>query len=230
MKWPLGDAGGRCVGAAVWFMEGHLVRVTQGWHRLYGVEGACGHAPWLRVAAGGRGVAGPQSSAAAQEVNASAGGEGQRTRVDAVMPALPGLRNPKWYCFMNAPLQALLALPEARQALGTVRRGSPADWAGWLFAERHSAEQRFGRAPDFDGLLAQTLWEMECSVGPRPILLDAMPRVFYDQTQEDAGEFLQEVLNNERAPVVSELFRMEKVERLVCTGEGCDGATVIKGD
>eukprot|EP00959_Pyramimonas_sp_CCMP1952_P022946 482186-Pyramimonas_sp.AAC.1 len=130
------------------------------------------------------------------------------------MPALPGLRNPKWYCFMNAPLQALLALPKARLALRTLRRGSPADWAGWLFAERRSAQQRSGRAPDFDALLAQTLWEMECSVGPRPILLDAMPRVFYDQTQGDAGEFLQEVLYDKRAPVVSELFRMEKVERL----------------
>eukprot|EP00959_Pyramimonas_sp_CCMP1952_P361448 7569559-Pyramimonas_sp.AAC.1 len=66
---------------------------------------------------------------------------------------------------------------------------------------------------------------MECSVGPRPILLDAAPRVFYGRTQEDAGEFLQEVLNDERAPVVSELFRMEKVERLLCTGKGCGGAT-----
>ena len=27
VKWPLGDVEGRCVGAAVWFPEGHLVRV-----------------------------------------------------------------------------------------------------------------------------------------------------------------------------------------------------------
>eukprot|EP00959_Pyramimonas_sp_CCMP1952_P100667 2105833-Pyramimonas_sp.AAC.1 len=71
---------------------------------------------------------------------------------------------------------------------------------------------------------------MESSAGSKAILLDAIPRVFYDRTQQDAGEFLQEVLNDERAPVVSELFLMEKVERLVRTREGCDGATVIKGD
>eukprot|EP00959_Pyramimonas_sp_CCMP1952_P081688 1706491-Pyramimonas_sp.AAC.2 len=201
VRWSLGDADGRCVGAAVWFSEGHLVRVARGWRGMDGVEGVREDAPWLRVAAGGRDVAGPQSIAALQEVNASAGGEGQRTRVDAVMPVLPGLRNPQWYCFMNAPLQAFFALPAGRQALRTVPRGSPADWAGWHFAERHSAEQRSGRTPDFGRLLAQTMWEMECSGGSRPILLDAIPRVFYDRTQQDAGEFLQEVLNDERAPV-----------------------------
>eukprot|EP00959_Pyramimonas_sp_CCMP1952_P263925 5519239-Pyramimonas_sp.AAC.1 len=83
---------------------------------------------------------------------------------------------------MNAAVQALFAVPDARLALRTVRRGSPAD----------------------------TLWEMESNVGRMPVKLDVLPRAFYGQTQEDAGEFLQELLDRDRSPVVSEIFKMEK--------------------
>eukprot|EP00959_Pyramimonas_sp_CCMP1952_P179382 3750074-Pyramimonas_sp.AAC.1 len=37
LKWPLGDVEGSCVGAAVWFSEGHLVRVAEGWRGMHGV-------------------------------------------------------------------------------------------------------------------------------------------------------------------------------------------------
>ena len=91
-KWPLGDAGGSCAGAAVWFAEGHVARVARGWHGMHGVEGAREHAPWLRYAAGGGGVAGPRSCATAQEVGARADGERRgaalrASRVPAVMDA-----------------------------------------------------------------------------------------------------------------------------------------------
>eukprot|EP00959_Pyramimonas_sp_CCMP1952_P471292 9498164-Pyramimonas_sp.AAC.1 len=76
VKWPLGDAGGSCVGAAVWFAVGHVVRIARGWHGLCGVEGKRGHAPWLRVAAGGRGFAGPQSGVSARAGDACAAGLG----------------------------------------------------------------------------------------------------------------------------------------------------------
>eukprot|EP00959_Pyramimonas_sp_CCMP1952_P403103 8446069-Pyramimonas_sp.AAC.1 len=57
-----------------------------------------------------------------------------------------------------------------------------------------------------------------------------MERVFYNSTQEDANEFLQELLDVERAPTVSSLFRMEKTETLVCGRKGCGGAQEVKGD
>ncbi|CAK0868048.1 unnamed protein product [Prorocentrum cordatum] len=152
------------------------------------------------------------------------------SRVDGALLTLPGLRNPRWYCFMNAPVQGLLAIYDVRAALRTVRRGTPEDWGGWRFSERNSAEQRSRASPDFDKLLAETLWEMENNRGRRPIRLEALPPVFYDEAQEDAGEFLQELLHDGRSPVVSEIFRMEKAERLVCTMDGFGGAQEVEGD
>ena len=131
---------------------------------------------------------------------------------------------------MNASVQALFALWDVRMALRAVRRGRPADWAGWRFSERRSAEQQSRRAPHFDALLAQTLREMEWKGDLRPMNLHALPGVFYGNTQEDAGEFLQDLLHGDRALVVSELFRMKKVERLVCARGGCGGARAIQGD
>ena len=116
----------------------------------------------------------------ANVLGASRAAGAQRDGVDAVVAALPGLRNPKWYCFMNASVQALFALPGARSALRTARQGRPADRGGRRFAERGSAEQRSRRAPDFDALLVETSREMESSSGPRPAKLYALPRVFYD--------------------------------------------------
>ena len=42
--------------------------------------------------------------------------------------------------------------------------------------------------------------------------------------------FLQELLNVERAPIVSKLFLMEKTETLGCARLGCAGAKVVEGD
>eukprot|EP00959_Pyramimonas_sp_CCMP1952_P054966 1148814-Pyramimonas_sp.AAC.1 len=57
-----------------------------------------------------------------------------------------------------------------------------------------------------------------------------MERVFYNTTQEDANEFLQELLNVERAPTLSKLFLMEETETLGRARLGCAGATVVEAD
>ncbi|CAK0820232.1 unnamed protein product, partial [Prorocentrum cordatum] len=146
------------------------------------------------------------------------------------LTALPGLQNPKWHCFMSASAQALFAVPDARAAVRTAGGARSADWEWWRFAARGNVAQRSRRAPDFDGLLACTLRAMESRAGPKPMMLKAMERVFYNSTQEDANEFLQDLLDAERAPTVSSLFRMEKTETLVCGRKGRGGAQEVKGD
>ena len=128
---------------------------------------------------------------------------------------------------MNASLQALLAIPEVRAAVEAVPLGDTGARSEWRFADRGSAAQRARSEPDFDALLAQTLREMESGRREKAVALQTLPEAFYDGSQQDAGEFMRELLHLERAPSVSALFRMEKAERLACAREGCDGVTAI---
>ena len=149
----------------------------------------------------------------------------QRPRI--TRPPLPALANPRNHCFMNASLQALLAIPEVRAAVESVPLGDTGARSEWRFADRGSAAQRARSEPDFDALLAQTLREMESGRREKAVALQTLPEAFYDGSQQDAGEFMRELLHLERAPSVSALFRMEKAERLACAREGCDGVTAI---
>ncbi|CAK0866693.1 unnamed protein product [Prorocentrum cordatum] len=234
-RWALGDAVGVCVGAVVWCMSGHVIRVARGWSALRGVALLERSAPWMRSAAGARVAEGKNNSVLAGpsvgSVNERRGGDFARSaREGGECLALPGPQNPRYYCFMNASAQALFAIPSVRAAARVARQRSPAEWGGRSFAERGDAAQRAGGEPDFDGLLAQTLVEMELGSSTRPIKLEAIPRVFYNRCQEDADEFLQELLQVERARDVCQVFRMEKVERLVRARPCCGGVRKVRGD
>ncbi|CAK0813910.1 unnamed protein product, partial [Prorocentrum cordatum] len=82
--------------------------------------------------------------------------------------------------------------------------------------------------PNFDALIGVALRDMTGDLQSLPVLAQAVAKVFYRQAQEDAHEFLMELLDPNRAKRVAVPFCYVNTESIHCRGANCDGEIGVK--
>ncbi|CAK0867543.1 unnamed protein product [Prorocentrum cordatum] len=102
-------------------------------------------------------------------------------------------------------------------------------WNWWRFSGRGPGQLqvRLGE-PNFDALLGATLEQIEGDWRSPPILAGAIAEVFYEGGQEDAHEFLMELLDPDRAEQTAAPFLFVNASVIKCGGERCDGRKTVK--
>ena len=108
-------------------------------------------------------------------------------------PAVPfrPLRNQGNECFINASMQALLVVPAMRHQCARIHSEFTSQNINLRMRRERSSAQR-----DCDSLVAEA-WKL-CSedlVYDSPVHLSALSKLFYSGNQEDAHEFLMNLLN-----------------------------------
>eukprot|EP00959_Pyramimonas_sp_CCMP1952_P173389 3623322-Pyramimonas_sp.AAC.1 len=122
-------------------------------------------------------------------------------------PPLKRLQNPENYCWINAALHAVFAPRIVRDVVGSAPVAAGKSWDWWRFHKRgRRGGQSRSEEPNFDALLGVALRDMTGDLRGLPVLATAVAKVFYRQAQEDAHEFLMELLGPDRAKVVAVPF------------------------
>ena len=142
---------------------------------------------------------------------------------------LRSLRNPENYCWMNAALHAVLAPRTVRDAVRLAASASAREWDWWRFHKRgRGGGQRRAGEPNFDALISVTLRELMGDWRSLPCYASAIAEVFYQGDQEDAHEFLMELLDPDRATTVAAPFCFVNAEIIHCGKPRCEGRVEVE--